>query len=182
LAKSIKKIDAFKLVPLDESSVNLAYSRAYGRAPTTDRIKEGRKDMRFERKSVLSTFRLNGSICPLVFSGTLTKELFAESIERQLKPTRADGDILLLDNSSVHRSKLVVNTLRACNLTVLWLPRYSPDYNPIDLLWSYMKSILRKLKARTHDALENAINFARGNVPTDRMIHWFNHCGYSVNL
>jgi transposase len=131
------------LVPLDESSVNLAFSRDYGRALTSQRINEGRKDVRFERESVLSTFRLNGEMCPIVFSGTLCKELFAEYIKTQLKPTLADDDILLLDNSSVQKSKLVVDTLRECGIKVLWLPRYSPDFNPIELLWSYMKSILQ---------------------------------------
>ena len=95
-AEKIKDIDISKLVPLDESSVNLQFSRNYGRALTTERIKEGRKDVRFQRESVLSTFRLNGNMCPLVFSGTLNKELFAEYIKTQLKPTLADDDILLL--------------------------------------------------------------------------------------
>jgi putative transposase len=75
-------------------------------------------------------------MCPIVFSGTLNKELFAEYIKTQRKPTLADDDILLLDNSSIHRSKLAVDTLEECGIKVLWLPRYSPDYNPIELLWT----------------------------------------------
>jgi transposase len=181
-AQAIKEIDVFKLVSLDESSVNLAYSRNYGRALTTERVREGRKDVRFQRESILSTFRLGGEMCPLVFSGTLNKELFAEYIKTQLKPTLAKDDILLLDNSSVHRSKLVVDTLDECGIKVLWLPRYSPDYNPIELLWAYIKSILRKLKARTHEKLEEAINFALDTVPLDYIRHWFGHCGYIVIL
>jgi transposase len=178
-AEAIKEIDIFKLVPLDESSVNLAYSRNYGRALTTERIKEGRKDIRFERQSILSTFRLSGDMCPIVFSGTLNKELFAEYIKIQLKPTLADDDILLLDNSSVHRSKLVVDALNECGIKVLWLPRYSPDYNPIELLWAYMKSILRKLKARTREKLDEAINLALDSVPLDYIRRCFEHCGYT---
>lgn len=170
------------MVPLDESSVNLAFSRNYGRALTTERIKEGRKDVRFERESILSTIRLNGEMCPLIFSGTLNKELFASYIKTQLKPTLADDDILLLDNSSVHTSKLVLNTLRDCNIKYLFLPRYSPDYNPIELFWAFMKSLLRKLKAKTHDKLEEAILLAIDSVPLDYIYHWFIHCGYLVNL
>lgn len=138
--------------------------------------------MRFERESILSTFRLNGQMCPFVFSGTLNKELFAEYIKTQLKPHFADDDILLLDNSSVHKSKLVKDTLFECGIKVLWLPRYSPDFNPIELLWAYMKSVLRKLKARTRDSLEAAIAFALDSVPLDYIKHWFEHCGYVVNL
>jgi transposase len=62
-------------------------------------------------------------MCPFVFGGTLNKELFAEYIKAQLKPALADDDILLLDNSSVHTSKLVVDTLNECGIKVLWLPR-----------------------------------------------------------
>lgn len=130
----------------------------------------------------MSTIRLNGDKCPFVFSGTLNKELFAEYIKTLLKPTLADDDILLLDNSSVHTSKLVLQTLRDCNIKFLFLPRYSPDYNPIELFWSYMKTILRKQKARTHDKLESAINCALDNVPLSYIKHWFEHCSYSVNL
>lgn len=180
--KSIENIDTSKLVTLDESSVNLSYSRNYGRALTSERLKEGRKDVRFQRESILSTMRLNGETCPLVFSGTLDKELFATYIRTQLKPTLAADDVLLLDNSSVHRSKLVVDTLDACGIKVLWLPRYSPDYNPIELFWAYLKSFLRKFKARTRDKLDAAIVHVFESLPTDFIKHWFQHCGFTVNV
>jgi transposase len=121
-------------------------------------------------------------MCPIVFSGTLCKELFAEYIKTQLKPTLADDDILLLDNSSVQKSKLVVDTLRECGIKLLWLPRYSPDFNPIELLWSYMKSILRKLKARTREKPDEAIKFALESVHLEYISHCFHHCGYDVNV
>ena len=175
-------IDASKLVSLDESSVNLAYSRDYGRALSNERIKEGRKDVRFERQSVLSTVRLNGEMCPLVFEGTLNKELFAQYIKTQLKPTLADDDILLLDNSSVHKAKLVIKTLNECNIKYLHIPRYSPDYNPIEYLWAFMKSVLRKLRARTREKLDEAIGFALNIIPLEYVEHWFEHCGYIANI
>ena len=170
------------MVSLDESSVNLAFSRDYGRALSNERIKEGRKDVRFERQSILSTVRLNGKMCPLVFEGTLNKELFACYIKTQLKPTLADDDILLLDNSSVHKSKLVIETLNECNIKYLYIPRYSPDYNPIEYLWAFMKSVLRKLKARTREKLDEAIGFAFSTIPLEYIEHWFEHCGYIAYL
>lgn len=121
-------------------------------------------------------------MCPLIFAGTLNKELFAEYIETQLKPTLSGDDVLLLDNSSVHKSKLVLETLAKCNIKYLFLPRYSPDYNPIELLWSFVKSILRKIKARTHEKLEDGVNFALNSVQPDYIEHWFKHCGYSANV
>jgi len=149
---------------------------------TNERIKEGVVDTRFQRKSILSTMRLNGTMCPLIFDGTLNKFIFAEYIKSCLKSTLSSEDVLLLDNSSVHRSKLVLDTLEACNIKYLFLPPYSPDFNPIELFWAFMKSILRKLKARTHDKLEDAINFAFDSVEIEFIANWFRHCGYVVNV
>jgi transposase len=121
-------------------------------------------------------------MCPLVFEGTLNKELFACYIKTQLNPMLAHDDILLLDNSSVHRSKLVVDTLKECRIKYLFLPRYSPDYNPIELLWAFMKSILRKLKERTSEKLITAIGFALSIVTSKYIQNCFEHSGYIANL
>ena len=179
--EDIKSIKIQNLIPLDESSIDLSYTRLYGRAKTTERVKEGVHDARFERKSILSTMRLNGGMCPLVFDGTLNKFIFAEYIKTCLKPTLSPEDVLLLDNSSVHTSKLVLDTLNEHGIKYLFLPPYSPDLNPIELLWSLMKSILRKLKARTHDKLDDAIIFALDSVEIEFVANWFSHCGYVVS-
>jgi transposase len=75
---------------------------------------------------------------------------------------------------------LVADTFRECGIKVLWLPRYSPDFNPIELLWAFVKSILRKLKAKTREKLEQAVAFALNSVPVDFIENWFKHCGYAV--
>ena len=167
---------------MDESSINLAYTRLYGRAKTNQRIKEGVADVRFERKSILSTMRLNGQMCPVVFEGTLNKHIFSEYIKTCLQPTLSPEDVVLLDNSSVHTSKLVIDTLEACGIKYLFLPQYSPDLNPIELLWAFMKSILRKLKARTHEKLDDALKIALDSVEISFVTNWFKHCGYIVNV
>ena len=89
-------------------------------------------------------------------------------------------DITLLDNSSVHKSKLVLDTLSECGIKYLFLPRYSPDFNPIELLWSQVKSVLKKLKARTNEKLEKAVNFALDSVNLEFIANWFRHCGYAL--
>ena len=170
------------LIPLDESSMNLAFTRLYGRAKTNERVKEGVVDARFERKSILSTMHLNGAMCPLVFDGTLNQYIFAEYIKTCLKPTLSPDDVILLDNSSVHTSKLVRATLEECKIKYIFLPPYSPDLNPIELLWAFVKSVLRKLKARTRDKLDEAIKIALDSVGDDFIANWFRHCGYVVNV
>jgi len=123
--------------------------------------------------------RLDGAMCPLVFDGTLNKYIFAEYIKTCLKPTLSPEDIIILDNSSVHKSKLVLDTFRECGIKYLFLPPYSPDFNPIELLWSRTKTILRKLKARTYEKLEKVILYALDSVKLHFIANWFRHCGYS---
>ncbi|MCL2775370.1 MAG: IS630 family transposase [Oscillospiraceae bacterium] len=125
--------------------MNLAYTRLYGWSPSGERINEGVVDVRFERRSVLSTMRISGGIVPIVFEGTLNKETLCHYIEKQLAPSLAAEDIVLLDNCTVHSAKLVKETLKKCNVTFWYLPKYSPDLNPIELMWAYIKAILRKL-------------------------------------
>jgi len=173
------KLDATKLVALDESSVNLSYTRLYGWAPSGERINEGVVDVRFERQSILSTMRISGVTVPIVFEGTLNKEIFCAYIEQQLAPSLASDDIVLLDNCTVHSAKLVKETLKKFGVTFWYLPKYSPDLNPIELMWAYVKAKLRKLKARTIVALETALKIAFEAVTPELIKSWFAHCGYS---
>jgi transposase len=138
------------------------------------------KDVRFERQSILSTLPLGEPKCPLIFEGTLNKELFAEYLRNQLAPTWSKDKVLLLDNSSVHRSKLVRETLAECGIKHIFLPPYSPDLNPIELMWAWLKAYLRKAKARTRKKLEKAIKYALGIVKQEFITNWFEHCGYSL--
>jgi transposase len=116
----------------------------------------------------------------LVFEGTLNKELFAEYLCVCLSPTLSEGDVLVLDNSSVHTSKLVRDVLEEFRIKVMFLPVYSPDFNPIELMWVYMKGVLRKLKARSEEALMDAAVLALDCVTPVLVASWFNHCNYTL--
>jgi transposase len=123
---------------------------------------------------------LNGNGCSLIFEGTLNKELFSEYLRNQLAPTWSKDDVLLLDNSSVHRSKLVLDTLEKCGIKYLFLPPYSPDLNPIELMWAWLKAHLRKAKARTREKLEKAIKYAFDTIKPMHIANWFKHCGFGL--
>ena len=177
-----KTINIDNLIFLDESSVNLSYTRLYGRAKSNKRVKQGIKDCRFERQSILSTISINGEQNPMVFKGTLNSILFVEYLKNQLYPNINQDSILVLDNSSVHKSKLALDTLKDLGITYMFLPPYSPDYNPIELLWSKMKSFLRKAEARTTEKLFDAIKISLSKITLDDINNWFKHCGYKNNI
>ena len=129
----------------------------------------------------MSTVRLNGEKVVLVFDGTLNKELFAEYLRVCLAPTLGSDDVLVLDNSSVHTSKLVRDVLVELGIKVLFLPVYSPDFNPVEFMWGYVKGVLRKLKARSEEALVDAAVVALDCVTSELVAAWFKHCNYTIS-
>lgn len=174
------QLDINKIVFLDESSIDTGMTRLYGRAPTNERVNDYVPDVRFQRTSVLSTIRLDGTQIPIVFDGTLNGKLFKKYVDDFLSPSLSEGDIVILDNSSVHRAKGVLDSIAARGAVALFLPPYSPDFNPIELMWSKVKSTLRALKARSPETLVDALNYALSSITPDDIANWFRHDGYAL--
>jgi len=154
----------------------------YGRAPTNERLNDYVPDVRFERTSIIAALGLDGITAPLAFKGTLDSTFFAGWVEKVLAPTLTPGDIVFLDNYSPHKVAGVLDPIYDKGATVVFLPEYSPDLNPIELMWSKVKSILRKFKPRTFDNLIKALGHALDSVTYDDIVGWFVHIGYIVNL
>jgi len=173
-------MDAGKLVFLDESSIDTGMTRLYGRGRLGARVIDYTPDVRFERASILSSVRLNGEFVPLVFEGSLNGELFKEYVSKCLAPTLQKGDIVIMDNLTSHKVKGVAELIMAAGANVVYLPPYSPDLNPIEMMWSKVKAYLRKAKARTKQALNDAIAVALDLVSRTDISGWFTKDGYSV--
>jgi len=172
-----KTMDPNKLHFLDESSVNCAMTRLYGRAKGKARVNDYVPDVRFKRTSVISTIRLNGGKAPHAFKGTLNGERFAEYIKTILLPTMQAGETLILDRCSAH-TKDALNLLAEKGCFYEFLPRYSPDFNPIEPSWSKAKAQLRKDKPRCDEDLEKHLLSALDSFTQSDLFHWFEHCGY----
>jgi transposase len=173
-------MSAEKLVFLDESSINTGMTRLYGRGELGARVIDYVPDVRFERISILSSVRLNGELAPLVFEGSLNGELFKEYVSKCLVPTLQEGDIVIMDNLTSHKVKGVAELIMEAGVDVVYLPPYSPDLNPIEMMWSKVKAYLRKTKARTKQALDDAIAVALDLVSQTDISGWFTKDGYSV--
>ena len=136
-------------------------------------------DCRWEAKSILSSIRINGAIESFVYDGALTGELFKAWVKEGLCPTLRKGDIVIMDNLSSHKVAGIEEMIRSVGATVKYLPPYSPDMNPVELLWSKIKAILKEMKGRTEDELMQAISKALDEVSQEDIAAWFRHCGYS---
>ncbi|MBA3634684.1 MAG: transposase [Acidobacteria bacterium] len=99
-----------------------------------------------------------------------------------LRPTVKVGEVIVLDNLRAHRAIRIEEIAEGCCATVLWLPPYSPDFSPIELMWSKVKAYLKKVKARTQTELEKAIAAALETITVSDCLNWFRHCGYEVTL
>lgn len=114
----------------------------------------------------------------MVIEGATTGDVFEAYVRKVLCPTLRPGDIVVMDNLSSHKRSTVVMLIEQVGASVLFLPPYSPDLNPIEMMWSKAKAFLRAAKARTQTALLDAIADALKTVTTNDAKGWFAECGY----
>lgn len=153
-------------------------TRLYGRAPKNSRCYDSAPDGRWERQTLLSSIRVNGTTESLVFDGALDRKMFDEYIIRFLAPSLKPGDIVVMDNLNVHKSETAINAINKMGAKVIFLPPYSPDLNPIEKMWSKIKQLLRGFKARTIEKLSEGVKIALEMVTKNDAYGWFSSCGY----
>jgi transposase len=128
---------------------------------------------------MISSIRLDGSTACMALEGTTDTESFRAYVGRVLVPTLRPGDIVVMDNLSPHKSDPTLALITNAGAQVLFLPAYSPDLNPIEKMWSKVKSLLRGAEARTPADLITAIGQALALVTSQDALGWFVSCGYS---
>lgn len=173
-----KQQDASRLVFLDESGINIDMSRRYGRSIGKERVVDHVPLNTPKTTTIISSVRLDGTTVPTVFSGSITGERFKKYLKDYLCPTLCSGDIVVMDNLASHKVAGVVELIAATGATVKYLPPYSPDMNPIELLWSKVKACLRKLNIRIADQLASAVFSAFATVCVADCVGWFSAAGY----
>lgn len=130
---------------------------------------------------MISSVRLDGSTACMAIDGATDADVFREYVRHVLVPTLRPGDIIVLDNLSAHQDKEALELIAAAGAEVWFLPPYSPDFNPIEKMWSKIKEFLRTAKARTQKALFNAIATALDTITANDAIGWFQSCGYGIS-
>lgn len=163
---------------LDEFGAHLGMTRTYGRARPGQRVMEATPDYSGPHYTVVATVSLAGVAAPWIFEGSMNGTVFATYAQYELGPSLQAGDIVIIDNLSAHKNAEARTCLEARGVQMVYLPPYSSDFNPIELCWSKVKQALRSAKARTFDALVEALRTALLSVSPEDAQAWFKHCGY----
>jgi len=174
-------MDPSKLVFIDECSVNTGMTRLYGRAEIGERVIDHAPE-KTETQTIVSSVRLDGETVPLVLDKALNGESFKVFVGECLVPTLRDGDIVIMDNLSSHKVKGIKELIEegSVKARLMYQPRYSPELNPIEEMWSKLKGHLKKVKARTLDTLLDAISEGLDLISKNDIAGWFEHSGYSI--
>jgi transposase len=175
-----KAVDARRLVFLDESALKTNMTRRYGRARNGNRCLDSAPCGHWETVTILSSIRLDGTTESLVFEGAVDRKMFDAYIKESLAPTLRPGDIVVMDNLNAHKSQKACDVIRLHQAEVIFLPAYSPDFNPIEKMWSKMKQILRGIKPRTEEELFVATATALDAITVHNAQGWFNSCEYTA--
>lgn len=164
---------------LDETFGTTAMTRLYGWGPINARVNYHAPQGHWKTTTFVAAFRLTGLFAPLVIDGPLNGELFAAYIRQELAPQLRPGDILVMDNLPTHKVKAATAAVHAVDARVLYLPPYSPDFNPIEQVFSKIKNELRRRELRTITALEEAFGESLDWITRTDALHYFQHSGYS---
>jgi putative transposase len=175
------RFDPKRLVFIDETWIrtNMAPLRGWG--PRGKRLHGFAPHGRWRTLTFLGALRCDRLTAPCVFDGPINGECFRAYVSQQLIPTLNPGDIVILDNLGSHKSKAVRDAVKAAGARLWFLPKYSPDLNPIEQLFSKVKTLVRKAAPRSLDAVSDAIATALAAVPRAECANYFKNSGYAHN-
>ena len=164
---------------MDESGAKTNLTRLYGRAPKGQRAHASTPHGHWQTTTMIASVRLDGTTACMTLEGTTDTESFRAYVSAVLVPALRPGDFVVMDNLSPHKSDPTLALITAVGAQVLFLPAYSPDLNPIEKMWSKVKSLLRGMEARTPVDLITAIGQALAKITAQDALGWFTSCGYS---
>ena len=165
---------------LDESGARTDLARLRGRCPVGERLATRVPHGHWKTYTMVSAVRTGGPCASALIDGPMDADVFRAYVTLVLAPTLRPGDIVVMDNLQSHKASGVLEAIEAAGATVMYLPPYSPDYNPIENMWSKVKTLLRGAAAWTYDALQRAVWDALDAVTPQDCRGFFRHCGYDA--
>jgi transposase len=176
----MRGFDSRRLVFIDETWAKTNMTRTRGRAPCGERLVAKVPHGHWKTTTFIAALRHDGMTAPLVVDGAIDGRIFLAYVQQTLAPTLSSGDVVVMDNLSAHKVAGVREAIEQAGATVVYLPPYSPDFNPIELAFAKLKSLLRTAAHRTVDALWNYLGAVLDNYSATECTNYFRHCGYAT--
>jgi transposase len=178
----VSRFDVRRLVFVDESGMHTSMDRLRSRAPRGERAYGKVPRNRGKNTTLIASMSLCGMGETMCIQGATDAKAFEVYVEHFLAPTLSERQVVVLDQLGAHRPQRIKDLIEERGAELVFLPSYSPDLNPIEEAFSKIKNILRKLGARTHEALLEAMSEALSKVTPADAAGWFDHCGYEVEV
>jgi len=156
-------------------------TRLRGRAPRGERLIDKSPHGHWKTSTLIAALGIEGVRCSTVVDGAVNADVFEAFVEQVLVPELRRGDIVVMDNLSSHKRAHTRELIEAVGAQLVFLPPYSPDLNPIEMVFSKVKQLLRSLACRTVDALWNAMQSVLDQVTPSDAANCFRHCGYTLH-
>jgi transposase len=173
-------VPADRLVFVDESGASTQMTRRYGRSPVGQRLVCPVPQGHYQTTTMIAAVRLKGPQAPWLFDGAVDGELFLAWVQQGLVPVLQQDDVVILDNLATHKVAGVREAIEAAGARLEYLPPYSPDFNPIENLWSKVKQGLKSREPRTARQLFTAAGAAFATVTSEDCRGFFLHAGYAI--
>ena len=155
-------------------------TRLRGRAPRGERLIDSAPHGHWKTTTLIAALGIEGMRCSTVVDGAVNGDVFEAFVEQVLVPQLRAGDVVVMDNLSSHKRSRTRELIEAADAELEYLPPYSPDLNPIEMVFAKVKALLRSLAARTRQALWSAMQSVLDQVTTSDAINCFQHCGYTL--
>ena len=155
-------------------------TRLRGRAPRGERLVDRTPHGHWKTTTLIAALGLSGVRCSTVVDGAVNADIFESFVERVLVPELRKGDVVIMDNLSSHKRARTRELIEGAGAELEFLPPYSPDLNPIEMVFSKVKQLLRSLACRTRDELWRLMQSVLDQVTASDAINCFDHCGYSL--
>lgn len=168
------------MVFIDETWAKTNMSRTRGRALFGQRLIEAVPHGHWTTTTILMGLRSDGVVAPMVIDGPINGEIFLDWVEKYLCQELRPNDIVILDNLSAHKVEGVVDAIKSAKSKVRYLPPYSPDLNPIEQLFSKIKSMVRSEGKRTMETLWTSLGKIMNKIQRSECINYIKHCGYKI--
>jgi transposase len=173
-----QSLDARSLVFVDEMGTNTSLAPLYGWSKKGQRAYSSVPRNRGKNTTVLASMSVEGMGPSLAVEGTTSSKVFETYVERVLAPSLRKGQVVIMDNLSAHKGERVRELIERRGCELIYLPAYSPDFNPIEEAFSKIKNLIRNAGARSREALLDAIGKAISAITDQDARGFFKHCGY----